>query len=253
MTMGAIGVIAGRELRALFLSPLAWVIAGVVQCIAAYLFLASLDHFLQWASRAAALEGGPGVSDVVVAPLFANTAVMLLLVAPLITMRLLAEERRHHTLTLLLSAPVSMTDIVLGKYLGAMGFFGFMLLCIVVMPLSLSVGGPLDVGKIAAGALGLCLVVAAFVAVGLLMSALTAQPTVAAITTLGVLLGLWVIDGLGHDRGVDAMLRYLSLRGHLESLLKGVFNSADVAYYVLLIVASLGLSIWRLDADRLRP
>ena len=253
MMMGNIGVIAGRELRALFGSPLAWVMLAVVQWLVGYLFLTGLDNFLQWASRQSALEGGPGVTDIVVAPLFANTAVVLLLVAPLITMRLLAEERRHHTLTLLLSAPVSMTDIVLGKYLGAMGFFGFMLLFIVAMPLSLSVGGPLDMGKIAAGALGLYLAVAAFVAIGLLMSALTAQPTVAAIAALGVLLGLWVVDWAGRDSAMDAVLRYMSLQGHLESLLKGVFNSTDVAYYGLLIIAALGLSVWRLDADRRRP
>ena len=127
-----IGHIAARELKALFLSPLAWAILAVVQFILAYLFLAQIDTYMMFAPRLAGMEDAPGVTDVIVAPLFGNAAVVLLLVAPLITMRVLSEERRSRTLGLLMSAPVSMTEIVLGKYLGVLGFFAVLLLMLAV-------------------------------------------------------------------------------------------------------------------------
>jgi len=115
--------IAARELRSLFLSPLAWSVLAVVQFILAYLFLSQIDTFLVWQPRLAAIEGAPGISDIVIAPLFADAAIVLLLVTPLLTMRVLSEERRNRTLSLLFSAPVSMTEIILGKYLGVLAFF----------------------------------------------------------------------------------------------------------------------------------
>lgn len=244
--------IAGRELKSLFLSPLAWSILAVVQFILAYLFLAQVDNFLLLQPRLAGMEGAPGVTDIIVAPLLGDAAIVLLLVAPLITMRVLSEERRSGTLSLLFSAPVSMSEIVLGKYLGILGFFFIMLALVALMPLSLLIGSPLDLGKLAAGLLGLALMLAAFAAAGLFMSSLTEQPTVAAISTFGLLLLLWIVDWAGGSgEEVSGLLQYLSLVRHYESLLKGLFNSSDVLYYLLFIVAFLGLTIRRLDADRL--
>ena len=147
--------IAGRELRSLFLSPLAWSILAVTLFILAYLFLTQIETYLSLQPRLAAIEGAPGVADIVIAPLFADAAMVLLLITPLITMRTISEERRNRTLSLLFSAPVSMTEIVLGKYLGVLSFFLILLGLLTLMPLSLLVGTDLDVGKLAAGLLGL--------------------------------------------------------------------------------------------------
>ncbi len=248
-----IGTIALRELRSLFLSPLAWCVLAVVQFILAYLFLAQLDTFMMVQPRLAAMEGAPGVTDIVVAPLLSNAGVILLLVAPLLTMRLVSEERRAGTLPLLLSAPVSMTEIALGKYLGVVTFFLAMLVLIALMPLSLYVGTTLDAGKLAAGVVGLGLVIASFAAAGLFMSTLTAQPTVAAISTFGLLLLLWILDwAAGTREGMSGLFASLSLLTHYESLLKGVFDTGDIAYYLLFILTFLVLSIRRLDAERLQ-
>ena len=129
--------IAGRELRSLFLSPLAWAILATVQFIIAYLFLSQVDAYLMVQPRLAAIEGAPGVADLVIAPLFGNAAIILLLITPMITMRVLSEERRNRTISLLFSAPVSMTEIIIGKYLGVLGFFLVLLVMIALMPLSL--------------------------------------------------------------------------------------------------------------------
>ena len=245
--------IAGRELRSLFLSPLAWAILGVVQFIYAWLFLSQVETFMSLQSRLATLEGAPGVVDIVVAPLFANAAVLLLLITPLITMRVLSEERRNRTLSLLFSAPISMTEIILGKYLGVLSFILILIGMLALMPLSLLVGTDLDLGKLAAGLLGLTLVVSAFTAIGIFMSSLTEQPTVAAITTFGLLLLLWILDWAGNSGApASGLLGYLSVLNHYEPLLKGLFSSVDVIYYLLITVLFLGFSIRRLDADRLQ-
>jgi ABC-2 type transport system permease protein len=250
-----IGTIAARELRSLFLSPLAWAILAVVQLILAYVFLIQLDLFIEWQPRLAAVEGAPGLTEVVAAPLFRTAAVVLLLVVPLLTMRVLSEERRARTLPLLLSAPVSMSAIVVGKYLGLMAFLGVMVGCVAAMPLALLVGGSLDLGLLAAGVLGLALVLGSFAAAGLFLSSLTEQPTVAAISTFGLLLLLWILDWAG-SAGAErtgALLGYLSVLTHYDALLKGVFDTRDVVYYVLFIAAFLTLAVRRLDAERLQP
>ncbi len=245
-------VIAGRELKSLFLSPLAWTILAVVQFILAWLFLAQLETFTLLAPQLAMMEGAPGVTDVVVAPVFGNAGVIMLLVAPLITMRVLAEERRARTLSLLISAPVSMTEIVLGKYLGVLAFFLIMLAITALMPLSLALGTELDYGKLAAGLLGLALLLAAFTAAGVFMSSLTEQPTVAAIGGFGLLLFVWIIDWAGGSSGkAGSVLSELSMLRHYEPLLKGLFDTSDLAYYLLFIVTFLVLAILRMDADRL--
>lgn len=251
--------IAGRELRSLFVSPLAWSILAVVQLILAYMFLTQLDMFMALQSRLLAMQGAPGVTEIIVAPLLGNAAVVLLLVVPMLTMRLVSEERRSQTLSLLFSAPLSMTEIVLGKFLGVMGFLLIMVLMIVLMPLSLLVGGSLDLGVLLAGTLGLVLLLASFAALGLFMSTLTEQPTIAAVSSFGLLLLLWIVDwaggnAAGSDSAAQAseLFAYLSLLRHFESLLKGVFDSGDIIYYLLFVTLFLAMSIRRLDADRLQ-
>ncbi len=244
--------LAGRELRTLFLSPLAWAILAVVQLILGFMFLSQLDTFLQWQAQIALLENAPGTTEIIVAPLLGNAAIVLLLVAPLLTMRLISEERRNQTLPLLFSAPISMSEIVIGKYLGILSFMLIMVVLIALMPLSLLLGGSLDIGMLAAGLLGLTLMLASFSAIGLYISSLTRYPTVAAVTTFGALLLLWIINWASNS-DPNGVLAYLSMLHHLQPLLRGVVNSADIAYFLLFILSFLVLAIRRLDADRLQP
>lgn len=247
--------IAARELRSLFLSPLAWSILAVVQFILAYLFLGQVDVYIQVQPQLATMESPPGITEVIVAPLLSSATIILLLVVPLVTMRLISEERRNRTLPLLFSAPLSMTEIVLGKYLGILTFFAILLFLIALMPLSLLLVGTLDLGLFASGLLGLGLMLSAFAAAGLFMSTLTNQPTIAAVSSFGLLLLLWLIDWAGNSMGQNQssqLFSYLSLQHHYLSMLKGLFNSSDVIYYLLFIFTFLVLSIRRLDADRLQ-
>lgn len=243
--------IASRELRNLFVSPLAWAILAVVQAILALLFLGRVELVQIYQPQLMAMENAPGITEIIVPDLLASAAIVLLLVVPLLTMRLVAEERRNRTLALLFSAPISMTEIVLGKYLGVLAFLLILVALIALMPLSLLVGGGLDLGLLASGLMGLALVVGGFAAVGLFTSTLTNHPTVAAIAAFGALLLFWILDATGSGDARANLLAYLSLFNHYQPFLRGVFDSTDAAYHVLLIATFLVLSIRRLDAARL--
>lgn len=250
-----IGHLAARELRTLFLSPLAWSILAVVQFILGFMFLGQVDEYVALQPQLAALENPPGVTEVVIAPLLGSAAIILLLVTPLLTMRLISEERRNSTLPLLLSAPVSMTEIVLGKYVGTLAFLAIMVGLIALMPLSLLPAASLDPGLLLSGLLGLGLMLAAFAAAGLYMSTLTVQPTVAAVSSFGLLLLLWIIDwasGALDGQTSGSVFEYLSLQRHYQAMLRGIFDTSDLVYYLLFILVFLTFSIRRLDADRLQ-
>jgi ABC-2 type transport system permease protein len=245
--------IAARELRSLFLSPLSWTVLAITQAFVAYAFLVKLELFLQLKPYLPGLPGAPGLTAIVVAPAFKAAGMVMLLAAPLVTMRLISEERRSGTLSLLLSAPISMTDIVLGKFLGVMSFFGIVALVILLTPLSLLAGGSLDIGLLASSFVGLLLLIASFAAAGLFMSTLTEHPAVAAVSTFGLLLLLWNMEwaGTGAGEGVRPLFSYIAITSHFNALLQGVVDSADLVYSGLLIVSFLVLAIRRLDTMRL--
>lgn len=245
--------IAAREWRSLFASPLAWTLLAVTQGLLAWVFLLLVQDFRNLQGRLVGLENAPGVTDLVAAPLFRVAAWGLLLLTPLLTMRLFSEERRSRTLDLLLSAPVATPELVLGKYLGVLAFLWSIVMLAGLMPLALGMGTALDLGKWCAGLLGLALLAASFAAAGLYLSTLAAQPVVAATTTLGLLLALWIMDAASTAQTTAGHLfAYLSPSRHYDALLLGLFNSADVAYYLLFSALFLGLAIRRLDDVRLR-
>ncbi len=245
--------IASREFKSLFLSPMAWTILAILQFILAFLFLTQVEAFTTLQPKLAGIEGAPGLTDIIVPPLFGNAGIILLLVTPLLTMRLICEERRNKTLSLLLSAPVSNSDIILGKYLGILGLMLLIITLVTLMPLSLLSGGELDLGKLFANILGLLLLVAAFTATGLFMSCISGHPTVAAMSTFGILLFLWILDwsvGLNDQR--SELFEYLSLLRHFQNIQSGLISSTDVSYFLLFIATFIALSIHSLDNDRLQ-
>ncbi len=242
--------IACKELKTLFASSLAWTLLALVQLVLGWVFMGRLDAFLEIQSQLVQIANPPGVTEIIVAPVFAMAAAVLLMATPLLTMRLIAEERRNHTMTLLTSAPISMTDIVLGKFFGLMIFFCSVILLVMVLSLSLLMGGSLDAGLLLSNAAGLLLICACFAALGLYISSLTDQPAVAAAGTLGALLGLWVMDIAVDDGG--SIMRTLSLLKHYESFNRGLIDTFDLAYFSLFILTFLVLAIRRLDGERLR-
>lgn len=241
-------LLARKELKTLFASPLAWVVLAVMQLVFAWVFLFHLDAYLKEAPRFGA--NAPGITEVVVANTFGFAAIVLLMAVPLMSMRLFADEYRNQTLPLLLSAPVSITEIVLGKFLGLVAILLIGVGLLLAMAASLAAGGSLDWGLIAANALGLALLAAAFASIALFISSLTQQGTVAAFGSFGALLFLWLLNAAAADP--DSLLSYLSLVRHFDAFNRGLVDTRDLAYLGVLTVLFLVLTIRRLDARRVQ-
>jgi len=245
--------IASRELKTLFLSPLAWTILAVLQFILAYLFLTQIETFTTFQARLANIDNAPGLTEIIILPLFSNASIVLLLVTPLLTMRLVSEERRNKTLSLLLSAPLSASEIILGKFFGVLGMLLLIVIMTSLMPLSLLIGGELDLGKFACNIFALSLLVAAFSSLGLYMSCIASHPTIAAIASFGLLLLLWILDwSSGLKEQHSDTFQYLSILIHFQSIHSGLLNTVDVSYFLLFTCTFLILSMRRLENDRLQ-
>ncbi len=249
--MSATLVVAGNELKRLFVQPLAWGVLAATLGLIAYFFLLSLDGFLSVMPKLAGLEASPGVTDLVALPLLRALANLLMLVVPLISMRLISGERRAHTLPLLLASGIGSARIVLGKYCGTLVFLLILLALVVAMPLALSFGTTLDFGKLSAGTLGVALYGAALVALGLFTSSYAEQPTAAAAAALSLSLLFWVLDSGARMQGVNnSAINYLAVPTHLDPFFRGVVASVDVAYFLLAIAVLLLLAVRRLNRLR---
>lgn len=251
--------IAAKELKSLFASPLAWMVLTAVQLITGYAFLKRLDDFLQIQPQLVQLSSPPGVTELVIAPLYATSAIVLLFAAPLLGMRLIAEERRNQTMVLLTSAPISMMQIVLGKFLGLLLFLIIIVALVTAMPLSLAGSTSLDYGLLASLCLGLLLVACGFAALSLYVSSLTAHPVAAAFGAFAALLLMMLMSEAAGDgvraRGWQlpaALIQVFSPLKNFEPLGKGLVDTYAIACSVLLVVVFLVLTVRRLDARRLR-
>ncbi len=247
-----IRTLAAREFNSLFRSPFGWVLLAVIQTSLAYLFVAQIDIFLTSIQpKSAGLDNFPGVTGLIVAPLYGNAGVIMLLLTPLVTMRAISSERANRILPLLITAPLSFHEIVLGKYLGLLAFNLVIVAMITLMPLSLELATDLDYGKLAACILALILLTASFTAVGLWISSLADHPASAATATFGALLFLWVLDWsqVATDRS-GGVLQYLSILGHFNDLRTGLISTTDLLYYFLVIAVFLSLAIRHLKNRR---
>jgi len=245
-----IAVIAAKEVRSLVMSPAAWIIAALVQLLAAYFFMIYLDYFISVQGELSKVNTAPGLTELVVSPLFITVAIIFLIVIPLLTMRLVSEERNKKTLALLFSSPLSMPEIIFGKFLGILLYVYALLLIIAIMPLSLLFGTSLDMGLFFSSLLGLVLVTSSFTAVGLFMSTLTTQPFIAAIASWALLLFLWIMELGVKTEQTTEFYSYLSMLHHYTPMMQGIINTTDVIYYVLFTSTFLILSIRRMDAIR---
>jgi ABC-2 type transport system permease protein len=243
-----IAAIARRELQAGFLSTLAWTLLGANQFILAWVFLRVLERF----SGLSAAQRSAGLTLEISLNLFGFAAVLILLSVPLLSMRMLSGEFREGTFNLLGAAPVSLAQILLGKFLGLAGLVS----AIALLPMAMSLGLVLvtkpDLGLLAAATLGLWLTGLLFAAAGLFASSLTDQPGVAAIAAYGILVLLSVISRAGGTAEQPlGLFDWLSWNEHLLAFLTGLVRMSDVTYFLLLTGFFLALAHRRLANRRL--
>jgi len=244
-----------KEMRLYFTSPVAWVVFTIFLLIAGYFFY-SIFAFYTLASMQSAMNPQMGrdlnVTESVMRPLFSNISVILLLLMPLVTMRLFAEERRAGTIELLLTYPVRDGAVLAGKYLAALALYAIMIALTLLYPAIVVYFARLEWGPILTGYLGLLLMGATFIAVGVFASSLTENQIVAAITTFGVLLIFWILGWSADYAGGTAgkVLQFLSLLEHNDSFSKGVLDTKDVLYYLNFTLLALFLTLRSLEARR---
>jgi ABC-2 type transport system permease protein len=243
--------VARKELKSVFASPMGWVILALLQAWLGLQFNFGVDQYFQVMSGFIRPAERTGVTMFIGQSIFGWASIVMLIAIPLLSMRLISEERRSNTLPFLFSAPISLTEIVLGKFVGLVSFLSILVVLIALMMLTLNLWADIDFGYIAANLLGLWLLVASFSALGLYFSSLTAQPVIAAIFTLIASLVLLMLDRfLTGDE--TSFMNYLSLMHHFQPFARGFIDTADIAYFLLFTITFLTLTVRRLDADRLR-
>ncbi|EQD30410.1 ABC transporter, permease protein [mine drainage metagenome] len=239
------------ELRRLLLRPWPWLLAAAVLAWLGWNELLAVGAFLKVQDRLALLPAAPGFTDIVAVPLLAQFAEIALLLVPLLSMQALAGERRAGTLSLLLAQGLSARSIVLGKYLAQLLWLLALLALVLLLPLLLAPATTLDWGKLAAATLGIALLLAGLLAVGVACSSYARQPPLAAALALALTLALWA--GVAQGRApqlAGPLLGWISLPTHLQPLLRGLVSTSDLAYFGILIALALSLAMHRLGRER---
>lgn len=254
--MRNIWTIARRDFRAYFTSPIAYIIIAGFMVIMGWMFFFNLSHFnmqnLQYQQMG--MGKAASITDGIIRPLYGNMNVIFLFLVPFITMRLFAEERKQHTIELLMTAPVSLTQIILGKFLSAFLLVSVMLALTIAYPITLFLTGNPDLGPIVTSYIGTLLLASCYLSLGVLFSALTENQIVAGALTFAAGLFFWLVSWATQAAGPvwSDILMYLSLINHYNNFSQGLINSSDVLFYASFVGIGLFLTHRVLDSFRWR-
>lgn len=231
--MKNIPAIFSREMKTYFTSPIAYVSILVFVFLAGYFFAA----YFNWASR---YQGEASMRVIL-----QNMGITMLFLAPLITMRLFAEEKRSGTIEILMTSPVTDTEVVLGKFMASLLLYIIMLVLTFFCPLFLIIYGNPDMAPMMVGYLGLFLLGATFLALGIFTSAITKNQIVAALISFVLLLGLWVIGWMSSTVGskLGQFFSFISLLEHFEDFAKGILDTKHIFYYASFTIFCLFLAV----------
>lgn len=259
--------VAGRELRGLFVSPVAYVVLSLFAVLAGLFFVLNAVAFSEWIFRLQQFQAFDqlaklNLNDQLIGPFYQTMAVILLFAIPGITMGLFTSEKANGTQELLMTSPLTMWDIVLGKFLAAAGFVALLALVVGFYPgilffLASDASQAPELGKSLTGLLGLLLVGWTYVAIGTFASSVTRSQVIAFLLTFVLLLVLFLLTAIAElgvvgSSGAQGVFRYLSTDTHLGELVKGLVDSADVAYFFVMIAGFLVLTKAAVESVRWR-
>lgn len=256
--MGQVMAIFGKEMRSYFGSPIAYVMAGVFLLFSGFVFrnqvleFHDMSVFLQLAEREEKIQ--LNVNTDVVEPFFEFQTFIWMIVIPMLTMRLYAEEKRGGTYELLMTSPITSGQILMGKFLACYALY----LLIELMAFGyigvLATHAQLDWGPIFSGALAVVLLGATFISVGILASSLTENQIIAAVLSFFLLILLWIIDWAARfsDDLFFVILKFLSLLEHTRDMIRGVVDTHDVVFFVSTVAFFLFLTHTVLESRRWR-
>jgi ABC-2 type transport system permease protein len=220
-----------------------------------FFFRAYLGVFVQRSSGMMGMGGGANnINQEMIRYVLMNSAVIILFIMPMITMRTYSEEKRSGTIELLLTSPLTDLEIIVGKFVGAMGLYCAMLaVTVAYMGILFYFGNP-EWRPVVAGYLGLVLLGGCFISVGLLISSLTKNQIVAGVITFAVFLILWIINWSADQSGptMRAVLNHLSIIDHFDDFARGIIDTKHVVYYLSFITFGLFLTAKSVDSERWR-
>ncbi len=247
--------IAGKEIRAYFHSPIAYLVLAIYSGLCGFFFYSFVATYVVQVFRMMEMGtmGGtpPNINEWIVRPLLEGIiTVVLLLLIPLITMRLFAEEKRSGTIELLLTSPLTDFQIIMGKFLGALGLYVVMMILTFIYVAMLFLYGNPSGLPLVANALGLLLFGAGLLALGIWISSFTKNQIIAGAVSFAAFLLLYVLNWVNGYSSSETgrVLSYLSLTAHLDNFSKGVIDLSDVVYYVSVIVIGLFLTARSIEA-----
>ena len=247
--------IAGREIRAAFVTPLAYVVITGFLLVSGFFFIALLSGFNSVLQQAAMIpDMETSLNEWVIVPFYQTVQVVLVFLVPMLTMRVIAEEKRSGSFELLITSPVKESEVVLGKFFGASVVVLCMLAVSAVFPLSLIVSANPETAPIWVGFFGVALFALSLVALGVAISAFSGSQTIAGVVSLVVFLLLFVLDAPAQYVGdsLGAVLTYMAPTTHLELLSKGVIDGGDLVYFSSVMLLGLSLANRALGARRWR-
>jgi len=255
-----IGLVFSRELKSYFSSLTVYIVIVMFLLMTGYFFYNLLATFSVVSFQA---QADPmlarqyqllNINETVIRPLFGSISIILLIMTPLLTMRLFAEEKKTGTIELLLTFPVNDLDVVLGKYFACLAIQLIMILMTVTYPVLIVVLGEPEPMPILTGYLGLILLGAAAISLGIFTSSVTENQIVSASISFGILFFFWLISYSVPlvSPGLGTLLGYLSINEHINSLSKGVVDSEDILYYLCFTVLFLFLTLRSLETNRWR-
>jgi ABC-2 type transport system permease protein len=249
-------IIARRDFRAYFTSPIAYIVIAGFLVIMGWMFFFNLSHFnaqnLQY--QQFNMGKAASITDGIIRPLYGNMNVIFLFLVPFITMRLFAEERKLHTIELLMTAPVTLAQIILGKFFSSLLLVIVMLAFTLVYPIVLFATGNPELGPIVTSYIGTLLLSGCYLSLGILFSSLTENQIVAGALTFAAGLFFWLVSWATQAAGPvwSDVLMYLSLISHYNNFSQGLLNSSDVLFYLSFIGIGLFLTHRVLDSFRWR-
>jgi ABC-2 type transport system permease protein len=235
--MTPVQAIIAKELRGYFVSPIVYVVGAVFLLIFGFLSYLYVVFAGAQAIQLMQMQGGPAqinLNDLVFRNLFASMRFVLLIVLPILTMRLFAEERKLRTFEFLMTSPIGINEIVAGKFVSVFLVFLGLLSLTGLVPAVLTLFSDFDWNPVFTGYLAMTLLGALFLAVGLFASALTENQIVAAFVSFGLLLTIWLISGLGAllgDTPAGHVVSYISFMEHYDRLVRGLIDTSDLVYF----------------------
>jgi ABC-2 type transport system permease protein len=247
--------IIAKELRSYFVSPIVYVVGAVFLLIVGLLGYLYIVFAGAQAIQLMQMQGQAliNLNDLVFRNLFSSLRFILLIILPILTMRLFAEERKLRTFEFLMTSPIGLNEIVTGKFMSVFIVFLGLLGLTGLIPLVLTLFSDFDWYPVLTGYLGLALLGALFLSIGLLASALTENQIVAAFVSFGLLLVLWLMAGLGSllgDTTVGQAVSYLSFMEHYDHLVRGLVDTKDLVYFFSAILLMLFLTHRVVDSAR---